>query len=205
MIPNVDDGEIGVAPSINVPNCMGCSYPLKELIYKACLKPCFQFPRLGRVKIQAVKQHEELNTKKKIHVPGDTRARMPVTRVCVHHVDNASAGKSHALTGEIFAHMLFECVCHQVSIVGGDANKLAYQKSGTQLNSSYSMSTCQLWTDRMQQTLDYSLKKVLETNKDMNVRVFHSISYLDLKYFRDTLEGKVDIDPDLFIPLLEVT
>ena len=130
---------------------------------------------------------------------------MPVTRVCVHHVDNASAGKSHALTGEIFAHMLFECVCHQVSIVGGDANKLAYQKSGTQLNSSYSMSTCQLWTDRMQQTLDYSLKKVLETNKDMNVRVFHSISYLDLKYFRDTLEGKVDIDPDLFIPLLEVT
>ena len=125
---------------------------------------------------------------------------MPMTRVCVYHVDNASAGKSHALTGEIFAHMLFECVCHQVSIVGGDANKLAYQKSGTQLNSSYSMSTCQLWTDRMQQTLDYSLKKVLETNKDVNVRVSHSISYLDLKYFRDTLEGKVDIDPDLFIP-----
>ena len=127
-------------------------------------------------------------------MPGDTRARMPMTRVCVYHVDNASAGKSHALTGEIFAHMLFECVCHQVSIVGGDANKLAYQKSGTQLNSSYSMST-----------LDYSLKKVLETNKDVHVRVFRSISYLDLKYFRDTLEGKVDIDPDLFIPLLEVT
>ena len=57
----------------------------------------------------------------------------------------------------------------------------------------------------MEQTLDYSLKKVLETNKDVNVRVFRSISYLDLKYFRDTLEGKVDIDPDLFIPLLEVT
>ena len=32
----------------------------------------------------------------------------------------------------------------------------------------------------------------------MNVRQFHSISYLDLKYFRDTLEGKVDIDPDVF-------
>ena len=31
----------------------------------------------------------------------------------------------------------------------------------------------------------------------MNVRQFHSISYLDLKYFRDTLEGKVDIDPDV--------
>ena len=93
-----------------------------------------------------------------------TRARMPVTRVCVYHVDNVSAGKSHAFTGEIFAHMLFECVCHQVSIVGGDANKLAYQKSGTQLNSSYNMSTCQPWTDRMEQTLGYYLKNVLQTN-----------------------------------------
>ena len=44
--------------------------------------------------------------------------------------------------------MMYECVCHQVSIVGGDANKLAYQKAGKQLNSSYSMSTCQFWTDR---------------------------------------------------------
>ena len=41
------------------------------------------------------------------------------------------------------------------------------------------------------------LNKVLETNKDMNVRVFHPISYLDLKNFRDTLEGKVDIDSDV--------
>ena len=65
-------------------------------------------------------------------------------------------------------------------MVGGDANKLACQKSGQQLNSSYSMSTCQLWTDRMEQTLDYYLKSVLQTNKDMNVRQFHSISYLDL-------------------------
>jgi len=93
-----------------------------------------------------------------------TRARMPVTRVCVYHVGNNSAGKSHAFTGEIFAHMLFECVCHPVSIVGGDANKLAYQKSGTQLNSSYNMSTCQPWTDRMEQTLGYYLKNVLQTN-----------------------------------------
>ena len=45
------------------------------------------------------------------------RARMKVTRVCVYHVDHDSAGKSHGVTGEVFAHMLFECICHQVTIV----------------------------------------------------------------------------------------
>ena len=34
------------------------------------------------------------------------RARMKVTRVCIYHVDHDAAGKSHAITGEIFAHML---------------------------------------------------------------------------------------------------
>ena len=38
------------------------------------------------------------------------RARMKVTRVCVYHVDHDSAGKSHGVTGEVFAHMLFECI-----------------------------------------------------------------------------------------------
>lgn len=49
------------------------------------------------------------------------RAKMKVTRVCIYHVDHDSAGKSHSITGEIFAHMMFECVCHQVTIIGGDA------------------------------------------------------------------------------------
>ena len=123
------------------------------------------------------------------------RARMKVTRVCIYHVDHNAAGKSHSITGEIFAHMMFECVCHQVSIVGGDANRMAYQKAGQQLNGSYSMSTCQFWIDRMEQTLDYDMKNFLKYNKDMNVRQFHSISYLDLKYLRETIEGKVDLDP----------
>ena len=103
---------------------------------------------------------------------------------------------SHTLLQEkLFAHMMFECVCQQVSIVGGDANKMAYQKAGQQLNGSYSMSTCQFWVDRMEQTLDYYMKNVLKNNKDMNVRQFHSMSYLDLKYLRETIEGKVDLDP----------
>ena len=74
---------------------------------------------------------------------------------------------SHMLLQEKFLHISCSSViCHQVSILGGDANKLAYQKSGQQLNSSYSMSTCQFGTDRMEQTLDYYLKNVLHTNKD---------------------------------------
>ena len=97
------------------------------------------------------------------------RARMKVTRVCIYHVDHNAANTSHAIAGEIFAHMMFECVCHQVTIIGGDANRLAYQKAAKQLNSSYSMSTCQFWIDRMEHTLDRHLKDFLKTNKDMNV------------------------------------
>ena len=125
------------------------------------------------------------------------RARMKVTRVCIYHVDHDAAGRSHAITGEIFAHMLFECICHKVTIVGGDANRLSYQKANKQLNSSYSMSTCQFWTERMEQTMGHYIKTVLKNNKDFNVRLFHSISYLDLKYLRDTIGGQVDLHPDV--------
>ena len=125
------------------------------------------------------------------------RARMKVTRVCVYHVDHDAATKSHAVTGEIFAHMLFECICHQVTIVGGDAYRLSYQKAGKQLNSSYSMSTCQFWTERMEQTMDKYFKTVLQNNKDFNVRQFHSISYLDLKYLHDTIGGRLDLEKDV--------
>ena len=125
------------------------------------------------------------------------RARMKVTRVCVYHVDHDAATKSHAVTGEIFARMLFECICHQVTIVGGDANRLSYQKAGKQLNSSYSMSTCQFWTERMEQTMDKYFKTVLQNNKDFNVRQFHSISYLDLKYLHDTIGGRLDLEKDV--------
>ena len=125
------------------------------------------------------------------------RARMKVTRVCVYHVDHDSARKSHGVTGETFAHMLFECICHQVTIVGGDANRLCYQKAAKQLNSSYSMSTCQFWTERMEQTMDRYFKDVLQNNKDFNVRQFHSMSYLDLKYLQETIGGRQDLQRDV--------
>ena len=62
---------------------------------------------------------------------------MPVTRVCIHHVNNAEAGKSLFITGECLAHMMYECAIHQVSVIGGDANKMAYQKQGQEKNASY--------------------------------------------------------------------
>ena len=117
------------------------------------------------------------------------RARMKVTRVCIYHVDHNAATKSHAITGEIFAHVLFECICHQVTIVGGDANRLSYQKASQQLNGS--------WTERMEQTMDTYFKKVLENNKDFNVRQFHSISFMDLKYLKENIEGRVDLPHEL--------
>ena len=126
-----------------------------------------------------------------------TSARMPVPRVCIYHVDSAEPGKAHAITGEVLARMMYECVVHQVSVTGGDANKMAYQKQGQQLNASYSLNAFQFWLDRMENTVGSYLKtKVPRAVRDMNVRQFHSISRLELQYLREVLERKVDVDPD---------
>lgn len=82
-----------------------------------------------------------------------------------------------------------------MTIIGGDANRLSYQKAATQLNGSYSVSTCQLWTDRFEHTVDSYVKQTLKLNKDVNARTFHTISYEDLKYLKETIKGKVDLDP----------
>ena len=49
----------------------------------------------------------------------------------------------------------------------------------------------------MEHTLDSYLKNKLKTNKDMTVRQFQSISYLDLLDFHETIEGLADLDPDV--------
>ena len=38
--------------------------------------------------------------------------------------------------------------------------------------------------------MDKYFKDVLQNNKDFNVRQFHSMSYLDLKYLQDTIGGR---------------
>ena len=123
------------------------------------------------------------------------RARMTTTRLCIYHVDNVEAGKSHSITGECLAQMMYECVVHQVTIIGGDANRMAYQKAGQQLNSSFSMSTFQFWLDRVELTLDrYFKKEIPDTVRDMNIRQFHTMSFLDLMKLPSKLENKVDTD-----------
>ena len=91
--------------------------------------------------------------------------------------------------------MMYECVVRQVTIVGRDANKMAYQKQGQELDGSYGMSTFQFWLDRFEQTIDaYFKKTVPNVCRDLSVRQFHSASYLDLLELREKLGGKVDID-----------
>ena len=45
--------------------------------------------------------------------------------------------------------------------------------------------------------MDKYFKDVLQNNKDFNVRQFHSISYLDLKYLHDTIGGRQDLARDV--------
>ena len=123
-----------------------------------------------------------------------TRARMTVTRVCINHVDNVEAGKSHSITGDCLAHMMYECVVHQVTIIGGDANKMAYQKQGQQLDGSFVMSTFQFWLDRFEQTIDaYFKKTVPQVCRDLSVRQFHSASFLDFLELREKVWWKGNI------------
>ena len=92
--------------------------------------------------------------------------------------------------------MMYECAIHQVSVIGGDANKMAYQKQGQQKNASYGMSTFQFWLDRMEQTINQCFKKqVPDAVRNMNVRQFHSISFLDLLDLRRKLGNVVNVDP----------
>ena len=85
---------------------------------------------------------------------------MSTCRVCIYHVNNEDGGKSHAITGEVLAHMMYECLAHQVTVIGGDAHKVACQRQGTQPNPSYGMSTFRFWLDRVwnRLSIDISMK-----------------------------------------------
>ena len=111
------------------------------------------------------------------------REHICLSQVRIYHVDYAEAGKAQASTGEAPAHLMYVCVVHGVTVIGGDANKMAYQKLGQQLNASYSMSTFQFWLEQMENTLDSYLKtKVPGAVSDMNVPQCQSISDLDLQF-----------------------
>ena len=73
---------------------------------------------------------------------------------------------------------------------------MAYQKHGQQKNASYGMSTFQFWLDRMEQTINQCFKKqVPDAIRNMNVRQFHSVSFLDLLELRRKPEHVVNVDP----------
>ena len=45
--------------------------------------------------------------------------------------------------------------------------------------------------------MDHYFKTVLQNNKDFNVRQFHSISYLDLKYLHENIGGLLEFADDV--------
>ena len=68
-----------------------------------------------------------------------------------------------------------------VGQIGGDANKMAFQRKGQQLGFSYGMSIFQFWLDRMERTVDLFLKDKIPGGiaRDMNVGTFQAVSYSD--------------------------
>ncbi len=120
-------------------------------------------------------------------------------------MSNEDAGKPHAITGEYLAHMMYECFLHRVTAIGGDANKVAYQRQGTQQNFSYGMSTFRFWLGRMELAVDTYLKeKIQGPVRDTSVRTFHSASSLGLQSLRDALEGKKEVDYDTRMKTINV-
>ena len=164
------------------------SFAIFEIVWgKAIPRGAFAASERGHFSRESPQEYEEM-----------CRARMTTTRVCVYHADNAEASKSHSNTGECLARMMYECVVHQVTIIGGDANKMCYQKAGQQLNCSYGMSTFQFWLDRMEGLMDrYFKTQVPDTVRDMNIRQFHSMPFLDLMELKEKLETVVDVPPEV--------
>ena len=95
------------------------------------------------------------------------RARMAATRSCVCFVSNEDAGKWHAITGECLATMLYKCFVHQVASIG-DANQMAHQRQGRP--------AIQLFVAR---------------------RAFHIASYVHLKFSKEQLGEKVDVEEEI--------
>ena len=90
--------------------------------------------------------------------------------------------------------MLFECICHQITIVGGDANRLCYPPKGSKTVEQLLQYVNMSILDRKDGTNHGQILQGCfdRTTKDFNVRQFHSMSYLDLKYLQETIGGSQD-------------
>ena len=146
-------------------------FAIFEIVWgKAIPRGAFAASERGYFSRESPQEYEEM-----------CRARMTTTRVCVYHADNAEAS-----------------VVHQGTIIGRDANKMCYQKAGQQLNCSYGMRTFQFWLDRIEGLMDrYFKTQVPDTVRDMNIRQFHSMPFLDLMELKEKLETVVDVPPEV--------
>ena len=123
-----------------------------------------------------------------------TRARMAMTRVCVYHVSQFYVGKSQAIVGEIIAHMVWECIHHEVDIIAGDGNKAAYLTTPkTPGVPSYEVSLLQFWIDRLVNTATQARKKIDSESAPIRAKHFISASYTDL-VFLDKMLSRIDTE-----------
>lgn len=121
-----------------------------------------------------------------------TRARMFATRDCVYRVDDFEAGKAQAVTGEVLAYMMFECVVRQACVIAGDAHKMVYQMTGQPF---FLHQTKKAYFSVLSGSYGEHIGSLLE---DTDPKCSYSHHILpELQYLRDVLEGKPDIEDDI--------
>ena len=122
------------------------------------------------------------------------RGRFEDVRVCIYHVDNNAISNSTAVTGEIIAHMAWECMMFQVDAIAGDGNKACYNlhpNKGGNYMPTYETSLIQFWIDRMIHTAtQVRNQEFMPGMAPIRVKHFISASYEDLKFMDEKLKGK---------------
>ena len=123
-----------------------------------------------------------------------TRGKLEVVRVCVYHVDNNASADATSMTGEVIAHMAWECMVFQVDVIAGDGNKACYHlhpKRSKNHMPTYESNLIQFWIDRMMHIATQSRNKHYERNSaPVRVKHFISASYEDLQFLSEKLKGK---------------
>ena len=122
------------------------------------------------------------------------RARMEMTRVCVYHVSQYNIGKSQAVCGEAIAHMVWECIHHEVDVIAGDGNKAAYCATPKSPGvPTYEYSLLQFWIDRLVNTATQARRKIDKESAPIRARHFIACSFLDLT-FLDKMLSNIDTE-----------
>ena len=119
-----------------------------------------------------------------------SRARMKMTRVCVHHFGQKHVGDSPGITGECIACMAFERARYQVDVIAGDGNKACYCSTPKSPEvPRYETSLLQYWINKMMNVATRARNKHFGVCPPVRVKHFISCSYRDLDFLATHLDG----------------